>query len=353
LKKVNQKLIDLRSDTVTKPSKAMRQAIAEAEVGDDVFEDDPTVKKLEEMVAELLGKEKALFVPSGTMANEVAIKSLTKPGDEVILEEDSHIYNYEVGAPSVLCGVQLNPLKGKRGVMTLQQILDQIRTQDIHVPPTTLICLENTHNRAGGTIYPLEEIKKIREATKPFGIKMHLDGARLWNATIAAGIPLDEYARHFDSVSVCLSKGLGAPIGSVISGTSDFIQIARRNRKMFGGGMRQVGIIAAAGIYAIENNFNRLIEDHRNAKALAQGLSKIPKISLDLESVQTNIVVIDIKQSGMDVTDLLEKLKEKGVLAVPFGKNEVRCVTHLDVSRDDIYKALEVFKEVFENSSVD
>jgi threonine aldolase len=346
---VNQKFIDLRSDTVTKPSKAMRQAIAEAEVGDDVFEDDPTVKKLEEMVAELLGKEKALFVASGTMANEVAIKSLTKPGDEVILEEDSHIYNYEVGAPSVLCGVQLNPLKGERGVLTIQQILDHIRPEDIHVPPTTLICLENTHNRAGGTIYPLEKIKKIRGATKSFGIKMHLDGARLWNATIATGIPLDEYAKHFDSVSVCLSKGLGAPIGSVISGSSDFIRIARRNRKMFGGGMRQVGIIAAAGIYAIENNFNRLIEDHRNAKALALGLSKILKISVDLESVQTNIVVIEIKEIGMEVGEVLGKLKKRGVLAVPFGKNKIRCVTHLDVNRDDIYRALEVFKEVFEN----
>ena len=350
---MNQEFIDLRSDTVTKPSKAMRQVIAEAEVGDDVFEDDPTVKKLEEMTAELLGKEKSLFVPSGTMANEVAIKSLTRPGDEVILEEDSHIYNYELGAPSVLCGVQLHTLKGKRGVLTAQQILDHIYPQDIHIPPITLICLENTHNRAGGTIYPIEEIKKIRQATKPFRIKMHLDGARLWNATIATGIPLDEYARWFDSVSVCLSKGLGAPIGSLICGDSDFIQIARRNRKMFGGGMRQVGIIAAAGIYAIENNFNRIIEDHRNAKALAEGLSKIPKISVDLESVQTNIVVIDIKESGMEVGDALDKLKEKGLLAVPFGKNQIRCVTHLDVNRDDIYQALEVFKQVFENPSTD
>ncbi|MCK4428547.1 MAG: low-specificity L-threonine aldolase [candidate division Zixibacteria bacterium] len=341
------KFIDLRSDTVTKPSKAMRQAIAEAEVGDDVFEDDPTVKKLEEMTAELLGKGKALFVPSGTMANEVAIKSLTKPGDEVVLEGDSHIYNYEVGAPSVLCGVQLHTLKGKRGILTAQQILDHLRPQDIHVPQTTLICLENTHNRAGGTIYPIEEIKKIREATKPLGIKMHLDGARLWNATIATGIPLDEYARHFDSVSVSLSKGLGAPIGSVICGSSDFILIARRNRKMFGGGMRQVGIIAAAGIYAIENNFNRLNEDHRNAKALAEGLSKIPKISVDSESVQTNIVVIDIKESGMEVGEVLEELKEKGVLAVPFGRNKIRCVTHLDVTRDDIDQALETFQQIF------
>jgi threonine aldolase len=350
---MNQKFIDLRSDTVTKPSKAMRQAIAEAEVGDDVFEDDPTVKKLEEMTAELLGKEKALFVPSGTMANEVAMKSWTKPGDEVILEEDSHIYNYEVGAPSVLCGVQLHTLKGKRGVLTAQHILDHIRPRDIHIAPTTLICLENTHNRAGGTIYPLEEIKKIRKASKSLGIKMHLDGARLWNATIATGIPLDEYARHFDSVSVCLSKGLGAPIGSVITGSSDFILIARRNRKMFGGGMRQVGIIAAAGIYAMENNFNRLVEDHRNAKALAQGLSKIPGIFVDLESVQTNIVVIDIKEGGMEVADALNKLRGRGVLAVPFGKTQIRCVTHLDVDRDDIYRALEVFKQVFGNPSTD
>lgn len=350
---MNQRFIDLRSDTVTKPSKAMRQAIAEAEVGDDVFEDDPTVKKLEEMVAELLGKEKALFVASGTMANEVAIKSWTKPGDEVILEVDSHIYNYEVGAPSVLCGVQMHTLKGKRGALTVEQIFDHIRPQDIHIPPTTLICLENTHNRAGGTIYPIEEIKKIREATKPLGIKMHLDGARLWNATVATGVPLDQYARWFDSVSVCLSKGLGAPIGSLITGDSDFIQVARRNRKMFGGGMRQVGIIAAAGIYSIENNFNRLIEDHRNAKALAQGLSKIPKISVDLESVQTNIVVIDIKESGLEVGEVLEKLKERNVLAVPFGKTQIRCVTHLDVNRDDIYQALEVFKQIFENPSKD
>jgi threonine aldolase len=278
---------------------------------------------------------------------------LTTPGDEVILEEDSHIYNYEVGAPSVLCGVQLHTLKGNRGVLTAQQILDHLRPQDIHIPPTTLICLENTHNRAGGTIYPIEEIKKIRQTTKPFGIKMHLDGARLWNATIATGIPLDEYAKYFDSISVCLSKGLGAPIGSVITGDSDFIRIARRNRKMFGGGMRQVGIIAAAGIYAIENNFNRLIEDHRNAQALAEGLSKIPKISVDSESVQTNIVVIDIKESGMEVAHALDKLKEKNVLAVPFGKNQIRCVTHLDVTRDDIYKALKVFEQVFENLAAD
>ncbi len=350
---MNQKIIDLRSDTVTKPSKAMRQAIAEAEVGDDVFEDDPTVQKLEEIVAELLGKEKSLFVPSGTMANEVAIKSWTEPGDEVLLEVDSHIYNYEVGAPSVLCGVQLHTLKGTRGVLTTEQIIDHVRLQDIHIPPTTLVCLENTHNRAGGTIYPLVEIERIREATKPLGVKMHLDGARLWNATIATGIPLDKYASYFDSVSVCLSKGLGAPIGSVISGNSDFMKLARRNRKMFGGGMRQVGIIAAAGIYAIENNFNRLIEDHRNARALAKGLSEIPKISVDLESVQTNIVVIDIKESGMEVNDLLEKLKEKGVLAVPFGRTQIRCVTHLDVDRGDVYKALEVFKQIFQSPSLD
>jgi threonine aldolase len=346
---MNQKIIDLRSDTVTKPSPAMRQAIAQAEVGDDVFEDDPTVNRLEEMVAEILGKERALFVPSGTMANEVAIKSWTKPGDEVVLEADSHIYNYEVGAPSVLCGVQLHTLEGKRGVLTVGQILDQVRPPDIHIPSTALICLENTHNRAGGTIYPIDEIKRIREATKPLGIKMHLDGARLWNATIATGIPLDRYAGYFDSVSVCLSKGLGAPIGSLVCGNADFIKLARRNRKMFGGGMRQVGIIAAAGIYAIENNFNRLIDDHRNAKALAQGLSEIPKISVDLESVQTNIVVIDITESRMEVGEVLKKLKEQGVLAVPFGRNKIRCVTHLDVDRGDVNKAIEVFKEVFEN----
>jgi threonine aldolase len=325
----------------------MREAIYKAEVGDDVFGDDPTVIKLENIVADLLGKPKALFVPSGTMANQLCLRSQTEPGDEVILEKNSHIFNYEVGSASALSGLQLHPIKGVRGVMTKEQIEEEIRPDDIHIPKTALICLENTHNRAGGTIFPLEEIEKIYELAKRNNIKMHLDGARLWNAVIATVIPLHKWARYFDSVSVCLSKGLGAPIGSVIAGTEDFIKKARRNRKMYGGGMRQVGIIAAAGIYAIENNFNRIAEDHRNARLLAGRLSQIEGIQIEKESVQTNIIVINIEKSKKDVSQVIEQLKSKGVLVVAFGKNKIRAVTHLDVDRNDILEAVEKFGEVF------
>jgi threonine aldolase len=339
--------IDLRSDTVTKPSPGMRDAIYKAEVGDDVFGDDPTVIKLENIMADLLGKPKALFVPSGTMANQLCLRSQTEPGEEVILEKDSHIFNYEVGSASALSGLQLHPIKGVKGVITKEQMDEEIRANDIHIPKTALICLENTHNRAGGTIFPLEEIGKIYALAKENNIKLHLDGARLWNAVIATGIPLHKWAKYFDSVSVCLSKGLGAPIGSVIAGGEDFIKKARRNRKMYGGGMRQVGIIAAAGIYAIENNFNRMIEDHRNARLLADRLSQTIRVQIDLQSVQTNIVVMNIEKSPKGVPQVIEELKNKGVLVVAFGKNKIRAVTHLDVDRNDILKAIEKFTEVF------
>jgi len=341
-------VIDLRSDTVTKPSKAMRDAIFNAEVGDDVLGDDPTVKRLEMVVADLLGKENALFVPSGTMANQVALRCLTQPGDEVILEKGSHIFNYEAGSASALSGLQLLPLIGKRGFITKEQIEAEIRVEDVHNPRTRVIALENTHNRAGGTIFPADEIERISKLAKKNKLKMHLDGARLWNAVIATGTPLHKWAKYFDSVSVCLSKGLGAPIGSVIAGDEKFIIRARKIRKMYGGGMRQVGIIASAGIYAIENNFNRLIEDHRNTKLLAQRLSEIRGIKVDLESVQTNIVVLDVSESGKDVSLALKELKEKEVLVVPFGKTKLRAVCHLDVSREGILLALEKFKKVFE-----
>ena len=338
--------IDLRSDTVTKPSPAMREAIFKAEVGDDVFEDDPTVKKLELIVADLLGKENALFVASGTMANQVCLRSLTQPGDEIILEEESHIFNYEVGSASALSGLQLYPVKGIRGVITAEQIEERIRPDDVHTPPSRVIVLENTHNRAGGTVFPLDEIARIAKVGLKHGVKMHLDGARLWNAVMATGTPLHVWARPFDSVSVCLSKGLGAPIGSVVAGSNQFIRRARRMRKMYGGGMRQVGIIAAAGIYAIENNFNRLVDDHRNAKLLAERLREIAGLKIDLEGVQTNIVVIDIRETKRTVEQLLSDLKEEGILLVPFGRTKIRAVTHLDVKRDDILNAIERFKKV-------
>ncbi len=338
--------IDLRSDTVTKPSPAMREAIFKAEVGDDVFEDDPTVKKLEMIVADLLGKENALFVASGTMANQVCLRSLTQPGDEIILEEESHIFNYEVGSASALSGLQLYPVKGIRGVITAEQIEERIRPDDVHIPPSRVIVLENTHNRAGGTVFPLDETARIAKVALKHGVKMHLDGARLWNAVMATGTPLHVWAKPFDSVSVCLSKGLGAPIGSVIAGSDRFIRRARRMRKMYGGGMRQVGIIAAAGIYAIENNFNRLVDDHRNARLLAERLCEIAGFKIDLEGVQTNIVVIDIRETKRTVEQLLSDLKEEGILLVPFGRTKIRAVTHLDVKRDDILNAIERFKKV-------
>jgi threonine aldolase len=236
---------------------------------------------------------------------------------------------------------------GERGILKVGQILEEIRPDNIHHPPTSLIIIENTHNRAGGTIYPLEEIKKIHTVAREHNVKMHLDGARLWNASIATGIPMKEYAKYFDSVSVCLSKGLGAPIGSVVSGSTEFIKKARKNRKMFGGGMRQVGILAAAGIYAIENNFDRLAEDHKNARILAEGIAKLKGIYIDLESVQTNMVILDIKEKGKDSFWLVEKLKENRILTLPFGKTRMRLVTHLDVNRGDIYKTIEVFEGVF------
>ncbi len=345
--KKHSSVIDLRSDTVTKPSDAMREAIFRAEVGDDVFGDDPTVIKLEMIVADLLGKENALFVPSGTMANQVALRSLTQPGDEVILEKDSHIFNYEAGSASALSGLQLLPIKGRRGVIKRDQIEVEIREEDVHHPRSKVISLENTHNRAGGTIFPLDEIEAIFNLAEENNLRMHLDGARLWNAVIATGTPLHKWGKFFDSVSLSLSKGLGAPIGSVIAGDSELIKKARKMRKMYGGGMRQVGIIASAGIYAIENNFNRLVEDHRNAKLLAERLSQIKGIKIDLESVQTNIVVLDISESRKDVPRVLKELKQKGVLVVPFGKTKIRAVCHLDVTREDILLALEKFREVF------
>ncbi|MDH4223954.1 MAG: low-specificity L-threonine aldolase [candidate division Zixibacteria bacterium] len=339
--------IDLRSDTVTRPSPGMRKAIFEAEVGDDVLGDDPTVKRLEIMVATLLGKEEAVYVPSGTMGNQVALKSLTSPGEEVILDVGSHIYNNEAGAASALSGLQLHPIKGERGILSSVQILQEIRPLNIHHPQTALVVLENTHNSAGGTIYPLEVIQDVHKVAKEHNLKMHLDGARLWNASVATGIPLKEYAKYFDSVSVCLSKGLGAPIGSVVSGNPEFIKRARRNRKMFGGGMRQVGIIAAAGIYAVENNIERLADDHKNAKILAEALAKLEGINIDMETVQTNMVIFEIKDEKKDAFWLVEKLKENDILTLASGKKKMRLVTHLDVNEEDIQKTIEVFERVF------
>lgn len=342
-----QKYIDLRSDTVTKPSPEMRKFMMEAEVGDDVFGEDPTVNELQDMVAKILGKEAALFVPSGVMGNQTAIKAHTEPGDEVIVEAESHIMNYETAAPSMLSGVQLYPIQGKHGVITVEQIKRAIRPSAYYMPRTRLICLENTHNRAGGTIFPIEEIKRIREFALENGIKMHLDGARLWNACVATGISPKEYAQYFDSVLVCLSKGLGAPVGSVVAGDREFIEKVRRYRKIFGGGMRQVGILAAAGIYAIKHNIERLKEDHEKAKFFAEEIAKLKVFDIDLETVQTNIVIIGIEKTGKTPDEILKILKSNGVLLSSGSYMKIRAVTHLDVSMKDIKQAVEIFYKLF------
>jgi threonine aldolase len=339
-------LIDLRSDTVTRPTSAMRKAMSEAEVGDDVFGEDPTVNALQERVAKMLGKETALFVPSGTMANQLAIKAHTQPGDEVIIEATSHPYNFEGGGVAALSGVQFFCLKGVRGILDTSQIEEAVRPDDHHFPVTRLICLENTHNRGGGAIYPIEKIAEIYRLAKSKALLVHLDGARLWNASVATGIGLHEYGQWADSVSVCLSKGLGAPIGSLVAGSKIFIDRVHRFRKMFGGGMRQVGIIASAGLYALDHHIGRLKEDHRNAKRLALGLKELKDISIHPEQVETNIVIFDVGKTGMTASQLSEAMKANGILIHAFGKTQVRLVTHLDITEEDIEIALKAFEVV-------
>lgn len=344
------KMIDLRSDTVTKPSKEMREAMASAEVGDDVYGEDPTVNKLQEKITELLGKEAALFVPSGTMGNQLCIKSHTQPWDEVICDKDAHIYNYESGSIAGLSHVQVMPVNGKNGIFTADQVEEVIRPEAYYLPKTKLVCIENTHNRGGGSIFPIDEIKRIKNVVDKYGLKFHLDGARLWNASIATGISMKEYSSYFDSVSVCLSKGLGAPVGSVIAGSKEFIKIAHRYRKAWGGGMRQAGILAAAGLFAIEHNFKRLAEDHRRAKYFAKEISKISRIKIDPDSVQTNIILFEVE--GLTAQEVVEKIKDPSKtgdsLLLSIGKKYlVRAVTHLDVNDEDIEIAINILKAHF------
>lgn len=335
--------IDLRSDTVTKPSKAMREAMAQAEVGDDVWGDDPTVNKLQEKCSEISGKEASLYVPSGCMANQLAIKCHTQPSDEIICEWDSHIVKYENAAPAYLSGVQVMPLKGFRGVLDVSEIEANIRPDWYHFPKTTLICLENTHNRAGGTIYFHDDIKEVRKLALKHGIKTHLDGARIFNASVETGVSVKEYASEFDSISFCFSKGLGAPVGSVLCGNKDFIKMAHRFRKVIGGGMRQAGIIAAGALYALENNVTRLKQDHKKAKQFAQEINKLPYITVDLDTVQTNIVIYN---TTTDANALKEVLAEKGVWVSNEGPEKMRAVFHMDVSDEQTDQAIEIYKSI-------
>jgi threonine aldolase len=339
-------MIDLRSDTITKPSPQMRKAIAEAEVGDDVFRDDPTILRLEARVAELFNKEAALFVPSGTMGNQVALKTISEPGWEILCERQCHIVNYETAGPAIHSSLLVNMIDTEYGIMTAGQIESRIREPNVHSPITKIVTVENTHNRHGGTIFPLDEIKKIREVADRHDLLLHLDGARIWNAHVATGIPLADWAAPFDSVSVCLSKGLGAPVGSMILGSKEFIGKALRTRKLFGGGMRQAGILAAAGLYAIENNIGRLVEDHENARILAEGLSKVDGFEIDLKRVQTNIVIADIARTGKKSNETMQVIKENGVYCVPFGPTRLRFVTHLDVTAEDCLKTVQIISDI-------
>jgi threonine aldolase len=338
------KVIDLRSDTVTKPGQAMREAIANAEVGDDVFAEDATAKHLQERVAALLGKETGLFVPSGTMGNQVSIKSHTKPGDEVICEKESHCFHYEGGGPALLSGVQIRLLSGKRGTITVEEIKPALRPGNHHFPHSRLIVLENTHNRAGGAIFSLETMANIYDFAKSNGLAVHLDGARLWNAHIATGIPLSDYGKYVDSASLCFSKGLGAPVGSVVVGSRDFIDRAHRFRKIFGGGMRQIGILAAACLFALDHNLQRLKEDHDNAHELAEFLTSRQGINVDLEATQTNIVIAHFEK--VPAAEFAERCMKKNLLCIPFSAQSVRFVTHLDVSRSDIQEAMNIIESI-------
>lgn len=335
--------IDLRSDTVTRPTPAMRRDMAEAEVGDDVFGDDPTVRTLEEETARLLGKEAALYVPSGTMGNEVAVAAHTERGDEVICEATCHIFLYEGGGPALLSGVQLRPLAGERGLFTVEAMRQAVRSPDSHHPVTRLVCLENTHNRAGGRVLPYEALRALTEEARSLGLRTHLDGARLWNVAVATGRPEAEWAALFDTVSVCFSKGLGAPVGSAVAGSKDWIARAHHYRKRFGGGMRQAGIIAAGALHALRHHRGRLAEDHARARRLAEALAGLPGIRLDPASVDTNIVVAGLSARAERPPRWCAWLRERGILAVPFGSDGIRLVTHLDVDDEDIEATIAAF----------
>ena len=339
-------VIDLRSDTVTLPTEEMLEAIRHAKLGDDVYREDPTVNLLEEMAAEKMGKEAALLVTSGTQANLVSVMANTKRGDAVILEADSHIYWYEVGGISAIAGVFPITVKGHMGVMDPKDIEAAIRPKNIHFPETTLVCIENTHNRAGGTIVTPEQIKAISDVAKAYGLKVYMDGARIFNAAVALKRDVKDFTKHVDNLMFCLSKGLSCPIGSLVVGSEEFIDKARKIRKILGGGMRQAGIIAAPGIIALEKMIDRLEEDHKNARLLAEGLAKIEGIYVDLKRVQTNIVHFDVSGLGVTAEDFISRLKQRGVLALTRSKTMVRMVTHRGIEREHIERTLSIVEEI-------
>ncbi|MBS3788128.1 low-specificity L-threonine aldolase [Candidatus Bipolaricaulota bacterium] len=336
--------VDLRSDTVTRPSPEMRQKMAEAEVGDDVYAEDPTVNRLQEMAADMLGFGAGLFVPSGSMGNQVAIWSHTESGQEVIVEKKSHIYNYELGTMSAFSGVTPRSISSNDGTLDVEEIKKEINPDKYYLPETGLITLENTHNNQGGKVYPYERIQEVIDFAEEMGLPVHLDGARLFNASVASGMDPDEIVEGFNSVMFCLSKGLGAPVGSLLVGSEEFIETALVGRKRFGGGMRQVGILAAAGIYALENNVERLAKDHHKAEILWKELNELG-FDLTPDPVETNIFFARTDSIGVNAEDLAEFLKEKGIVIGPRNEREIRFVTHLDVTEDDIDQTIAGIKD--------
>jgi threonine aldolase len=335
-------VIDLRSDTVTRPSDGMRRAMAEADVGDDVYGEDPTVNRLEARMADRLGTEAALFVPSGTMANQICLHVLTDPGDEVLLERSAHIFNYESGAAGLLSGIQLNPVDGDGGLLTAEAVEAAVRPDAMVMPPSRVVSVENTANTPGGVAYPLGRIEAVAEAARAHDLHLHLDGARLWNAAAAREVPERRYVAPFDLAWVALSKGLGAPAGSMVAGPAPLIEEARRTRKRFGGGMRQAGILAAAGIYALDHHRPHLADDHDKARRLAEALAALPPFDVDLNRVETNILVFE--SPSHLATEVVDTLAEAGVQITQFGPHTLRATTHRDVSMDEIGTAVEAFR---------
>lgn len=345
-------MIDLRSDTVTRPSREMLDAMINAKVGDDVYAEDPTVNDLQEFIANLFGKESAMFVPTGTMSNQICLNLLTHPGEEIIADADAHIFYYENAAPARLSGAQVFPIKSERGEMPIELILDAIRPNIYYFPRTAVIAIENTHNRHGGTIVSLDYIKQVHDIARERNISLHLDGARLWNAHTITKIPLAEYAKYFDTISVCFSKGLGAPVGSMLISTRENINRARKIRKTFGGGMRQVGVLAAAAKFAVINNLHKLIDDHKKAIAFSLLVNKSGLFNIDETKVETNIVMID-KIAQIPMNTLINKLKDNGLLISALNESRMRAVFHLDISYHDASDAANILtstaKEIVDN----
>ncbi len=336
-------IVDLRSDTVTRPTESMFEAMRSAALGDDVLGDDPTVMRLEELSADMMGKEAAVFVPSGTMGNQMAIATHCQPGDAMLIEEEAHMLYYEVGAPAVLAGVVSWTIPSDQGVMDPEAVERRVLKQSLHTPGTTLLALENTHNRAGGTIVPLESMRAYRQIADQHGMKIHLDGARVFNASVALGVPVKEIAQHVDSVNFCLSKGLRSPVGSVLCGTQEFIEKARIWRKRLGGGMRQSGLLASCGIVSLTKMVDRLAEDHARAKRVARQLTEVPGLNIEMDTVQTNMVMVNTERPA---AAWIERLRERGVWAIPPAANRIRLVFHADICDEKAAQAVEAFNTI-------